>query len=86
MSTLTAINGSDEDDDNYYRAEATTAASEPSAKTQAAKSITCVIRFYVLRHADPNENWKVQAVFGEKIKYEFEKTDMFVSAQVSRFI
>lgn len=60
--------------------------SKPFVPTKAAKSTRCVIRLFALRIAHSDENWKMQAIFGEKMKYDFEKIDILASTQVSRYI
>jgi hypothetical protein len=86
MNRPTITNGSDRDDNGHYHADAYIATPELSAETHTVKFTPCTIRFFVLRLADPNEDWRIQALFGDQMKYEFKKTTILAPAKVSKFI
>jgi hypothetical protein len=41
------------------------------------------ISLYVLRHADPSENWKIQVLFGDNVKLDFKAGKPLISSKVS---
>ena len=82
MTDPVAINSSNANDNKNQQVET----SKLLFPTKAAKSTRCVIRLFALRIAHSDENWKIQAIFSEKMKYDFEKIDIKASTQVSRYI
>lgn len=38
---------------------------------------------YIIREANPKDNWVIQAHFDEKVKFNFERHDVFNLSQVN---
>jgi hypothetical protein len=72
MATLTTAIDDDHDDEDFLDAESLTAPSTiPSTPLKSSFS-SCIISLYILRQADPTDNWKIQAHFGNDLKYIFK--------------
>ena len=86
MTDSVAINSFNAEDNKNQLVEAPVEISKLLVPTKAAKSTRYVIRLFALRIAHPDENWKIQAIFDEKMKHDFEKIANLAPTQVSRYI
>ncbi|CAF1035564.1 unnamed protein product [Rotaria sordida] len=67
-----------DDDETKNKLTVVTASSEPITKGPATSRNSWTvypITWYLLRHAEPNHSWKIQAVFGKDIKFDFNSSN-----------